>query len=160
MEPLPWSRIYDRLYHNHRSHQCWARKEKTLASFRYRLAHIWINEQCHHSFRSSLHCSLSMLIWMVSLRDAAPVFWAKDYNRFEGVNSGTFKETAWLGTVSCNGRQIAWTSKCEMCLTSGSNPTSCRCVLETVPWASYQIRKIAGCAYAENAGNIFPATAY
>ena len=25
-------------------------------------------------------------------------------------------------------------------------------------WASYQIRKIAGCAYAGNAGNVFPAT--
>ena len=24
------------------------------------------------------------------------------------------------------------------------------------PWASYQIRKIAGCACAENAGNVFP----
>ena len=24
------------------------------------------------------------------------------------------------------------------------------------PWASYQIRKIAGCAYAGNAGNVFP----
>ena len=27
------------------------------------------------------------------------------------------------------------------------------------PWASYQIRKIAGCACAGNAGNVFPATA-
>ena len=26
------------------------------------------------------------------------------------------------------------------------------------PWASYQIRKIAGCACAGNAGNVFPAT--
>ena len=26
-------------------------------------------------------------------------------------------------------------------------------------WASYQIRKIAGCACAGNAGNVFPATA-
>ena len=26
----------------------------------------------------------------------------------------------------------------------------------TVPWASYQIRKIAGCACAGNAGNVFP----
>ena len=25
-----------------------------------------------------------------------------------------------------------------------------------VPWASYQIRKIAGCACAGNAGNVFP----
>ena len=25
-------------------------------------------------------------------------------------------------------------------------------------WASYQIRKIAGCAYTGNAGNVFPAT--
>ena len=28
-----------------------------------------------------------------------------------------------------------------------------------VPWASCQIRKIAGCACAGNAGNVFPATA-
>ena len=27
----------------------------------------------------------------------------------------------------------------------------------TIPWASYQIRKIAGCACAGNAGNVFPA---
>ena len=27
------------------------------------------------------------------------------------------------------------------------------------PWASYQIRKIAGCACPGNAGNVFPATA-
>ena len=27
-----------------------------------------------------------------------------------------------------------------------------------VPYASYQIRKIAGCAFAGNAGNVFPAT--
>ena len=26
-----------------------------------------------------------------------------------------------------------------------------------IPWASYQIRKIAGCACAGNAGNVFPA---
>ena len=25
-----------------------------------------------------------------------------------------------------------------------------------IPWASYQIRKIAGCAWAGNAGNVFP----
>ena len=29
-------------------------------------------------------------------------------------------------------------------------------VLYIVPWASYQIRKIAGCACAGNAGNVFP----
>ena len=28
-----------------------------------------------------------------------------------------------------------------------------------MPWASYQIRKIAGCANAGNAGNVFPVTA-
>ena len=28
------------------------------------------------------------------------------------------------------------------------------------PWASWQIRKIAGCACAENAGNVFPSTAF
>ena len=28
------------------------------------------------------------------------------------------------------------------------------------PWASYQIRKIAGCACAGNAGNVFPATRF
>ena len=28
------------------------------------------------------------------------------------------------------------------------------------PWASYQIRKIAGCACTGNAGNVFPATDY
>ena len=28
-----------------------------------------------------------------------------------------------------------------------------------IPWASYQIRKIAGCACAGNAGNVFPGTA-
>ena len=27
------------------------------------------------------------------------------------------------------------------------------------PWASYQLRKIAGCACVGNAGNIYPATA-
>ena len=27
-----------------------------------------------------------------------------------------------------------------------------------IPWTSYQIRKIAGCGWAENAGNFFPAT--
>ena len=30
---------------------------------------------------------------------------------------------------------------------------------ETSPWASYQIRKIARCAWAGNAGNVFPTTA-
>ena len=30
------------------------------------------------------------------------------------------------------------------------------CYPSTLPWASYQIRKIAGCACARNAGNIFP----
>ena len=30
--------------------------------------------------------------------------------------------------------------------------------LDMAPWASYQIRKIAGCACAGNAGNVFPAT--
>ena len=29
-----------------------------------------------------------------------------------------------------------------------------------IAWASYQIRKIAGCACAGNAGNDFPATAF
>ena len=28
----------------------------------------------------------------------------------------------------------------------------------SLPWASYQIRKNAGCAYTGNAGNVFPAT--
>ena len=32
------------------------------------------------------------------------------------------------------------------------------CYPSTLPWASYQIRKIAGCACAGNAGNVFPAT--
>ena len=27
-----------------------------------------------------------------------------------------------------------------------------------IPWVSYQTRKIAGCARAANAGNVFPAT--
>ena len=30
--------------------------------------------------------------------------------------------------------------------------------LSEAPWASYQIRKIAGCACTGNAGNVFPAT--
>ena len=29
-----------------------------------------------------------------------------------------------------------------------------------IPWASYQIRKIAGCACAGNAGNVFPDTEF
>ena len=33
---------------------------------------------------------------------------------------------------------------------------SCGYFLTNLPWASYQIRKIAGCACAGNAGNIFP----
>ena len=28
--------------------------------------------------------------------------------------------------------------------------------MQCIPWASYQIRKIAGCACAGNAGNVFP----
>ena len=31
-------------------------------------------------------------------------------------------------------------------------------VSDNMPWASYQIRKIAGCACAWNAGSVFPAT--
>ena len=31
-----------------------------------------------------------------------------------------------------------------------------RPILQPYPWASYQIRKIAGCACAGNAGNVFP----
>ena len=34
----------------------------------------------------------------------------------------------------------------------------CDCMDTLFPWASYQIRKIAGCACAGNAGNVFPAT--
>ena len=30
------------------------------------------------------------------------------------------------------------------------------CICYAIPWASYQIRKIAGCACAGNAGNVFP----
>ena len=32
------------------------------------------------------------------------------------------------------------------------------CFVLLLPWASYQIRKIAGCTCAGNAGNVFPAT--
>ena len=32
-------------------------------------------------------------------------------------------------------------------------------IAAAAPWASYQIRKIAGCACAGNAGNVFPTTA-
>ena len=35
-------------------------------------------------------------------------------------------------------------------------PTNLKLVM--VAWASYQMRKIAGCAWAGNAGNVFPAT--
>ena len=31
--------------------------------------------------------------------------------------------------------------------------------LRSSPWASYQIHKVAGCACASNAGNVFPVTA-
>ena len=34
----------------------------------------------------------------------------------------------------------------------------CRFIQWNVPWASYQIHKIAGCACARNTGNVFPAT--
>ena len=33
------------------------------------------------------------------------------------------------------------------------------CSMQFIPWVSCQIRKIAGCACAGNAGNVFPATA-
>ena len=33
------------------------------------------------------------------------------------------------------------------------------CKVFLIPWASYQIRKIADCACAGNAGNVFPSTA-
>ena len=36
---------------------------------------------------------------------------------------------------------------------------NCRTSLKFFPWASCQIRKIADCAYAGNAGNVFPAIA-
>ena len=42
----------------------------------------------------------------------------------------------------------AWSLHQRWCL--------CRWWWRCIPWASYQIRKIAGCACAGNAGNIFP----
>ena len=40
---------------------------------------------------------------------------------------------------------------------SGAGPERSSCSSHSKPWASYQIRKIAGCACAGNAGNVFPA---
>ena len=42
---------------------------------------------------------------------------------------------------------------CETDVCSYLSKTNC---CNYVPWASYQIRKIAGCACAGNAGNVFP----
>ena len=49
-------------------------------------------------------------------------------------------------------------SRCAQQLISSilDNDENCRCELKITTWASYQIRKIAGCACAGNAGNVFP----
>ena len=40
--------------------------------------------------------------------------------------------------------------------TSPYSPKTCRTGLMSTQWASYQLRKIAGCACAGNAGNVYP----
>ena len=60
-------------------------------------------------------------------------------------------------------KQIAWKLliwkhfiHCQLLGVSCEYVDGCKTVVTT--WASYQIRKIAGCACAGNAGNVFPAT--
>ena len=56
--------------------------------------------------------------------------------------------------------QSKWTfytyiPKCEICIFPAVGEWN---TWHVFPWASYQISKIVGCACAENAGNVFPAT--
>ena len=41
---------------------------------------------------------------------------------------------------------------------TGASPHKVPVTLKAFPWVSYHIRKLAGCACAGNAGNVFPAT--
>ena len=47
---------------------------------------------------------------------------------------------------------------CQCFLWDCNKYTVCSIDCMAVPWASYQISKIAGCAWVGNAGNVFPAT--
>ena len=52
-----------------------------------------------------------------------------------------------------------WTFGCQPTDLTKCPHDSCRAEMHSVLlWASYQIRKIAGCVCAGNAGNVFPAT--
>ena len=68
-------------------------------------------------------------------------------------------ETNFLGIIIDT--KVNWNDHFSYILTYHTeNSAGCWCDLERQkPWATYQIRKIADCAYAGNAGNVFPATA-
>ena len=51
-----------------------------------------------------------------------------------------------------------WTSHCLSGFATWQNSPSPNYFIQLSLWASYHIRKIAGCACAGNAGNVFPAT--
>ena len=62
-----------------------------------------------------------------------------------------------FGTVFCRVARRYWTTGIWWCgLSSEFDPNVVHDDF-SVPWASYQIRKIAGCACAGNAGNVSPA---
>ena len=71
-----------------------------------------------------------------------------NYQPFWGEYTGHL--TGW-----CFSLLLAWTTYC----TSSWVPSDLRCHdahVTSLQWASYQISKIAGCACAGNAGNVFP----
>ena len=83
------------------------------------------------------------------------------------VNNGSDNGLLSDGTNSMNSVQIQITDRPEsFChkdrlnhITTRKFPKSCLSSWKLVslgPWTSYQIRKIAGCACARNAGNVFP----
>ena len=112
---------------------------------------------CHHGNRESLWCHLCRLWWQHALSQwqptvppghissCIPQFYLRcNWIPFHTIPSFQRKRPIWHRGESC--------FQCQIIVVKHILPA------DSVIWASYQIRHIAGCACAGNAGNVFSAT--
>ena len=89
-------------------------------------------------------------------RPQRPVTRSFDVFSNMGLDKRLSKQTRrrWFETLS----RLSWRHCNDLSLFSECNHVNIVGVVLCAQWASYQIRKIADCACAGNAGNVFPAT--
>ena len=115
------------------------------------------------------HAILYAFCWLIGIKcvttttvtmDDLPS-WVKMKSQPTSLNT---RVLAHIGTLALEGLERAWAIQCPLELKKMCSVTILTHISEWLQWireqwASYQIRKIAGCVCAWNAGNVLPATA-